>query len=469
MNSLLKLGCIALMTLSAFVSRSAPTVTKIAAGDAHSLFVESDGSLWGMGDNEYGQLGLGSGLSQTNRPQQILPSNSNVTNVSAGLLDSLFIKSDGSLWAMGYNIFGELGDSTTTTCFFPEQIMPSGSGVTTIACGYYHDLFRTSVTTGNFPNTSTNVSRWGIGYDFDGELGDGTTVDELSPEQIQSTTIASNGVTQLAAGFEHSLFVRADGSLWATGFNSEGQLGDGTMTERHSPVEIQSNNVIAVAAGYYHSLFLKSDSTLWAMGWNASGQLGDGTTVDKSSPVQVATNVTAVAASDDFSLFIKSDGSLWGMGDDADGELGNNSTTDQPTPVEIVPNNVVAIAAGHFHSLFIKSDGTLWAMGYNGFGQLGDGTTTQRNTPVQVVVPVILPRPVVTSISLSKTNLVVNGSNGQSGLTYFTLMSTNITKALNQWTPVATNVLNADGNFSFTATNAVKTATPQRFYILQAQ
>jgi alpha-tubulin suppressor-like RCC1 family protein len=115
---------------------AAPTVTQVAAGEFHSCFVKSDGSLWGMGDNEYGQLGLGFGLSQTNLPQQL--ANTNVTAAAAGYWHTLFLE-NGSPWAMGYNDDGELGDGTTNNHYFPEQIV--SGGVATLAAGYFHSLF----------------------------------------------------------------------------------------------------------------------------------------------------------------------------------------------------------------------------------------------------------------------------------------------------------------------------------------
>jgi hypothetical protein len=195
--------------------------------------------------------------------------------------------------------------------------------------------------------------------------------------------IASN-VVAVAAGSIHSLFVKADGTLWAMGYNGHGQLGNGTTVSTNQPVAVASN-VVAVAAGGEHSLFVKNDGTLWAMGYNFNGQLGNGTNDNASHPVpvNVASNVVAAAAGWGHSLFVKSDGTLWAMGYNYDGELGNGTTVNTNQPVAVA-SNVVAVAGGDDHSLFVKSDGTLWAMGSNGNGQLGNGSTTNSTVPVQV-------------------------------------------------------------------------------------
>ena len=93
--------------------------------------------------------------------------------------------------------------------------------------------------------------------------------------------IGGSNVVSVAAGTDYSLFVKADGTLWAMGDNSAGELGDGTTIQRNSPVFVASN-VVSVAAGFIHTLFLESDGTLWAMGNNAEGQLGDGTTTNRT-------------------------------------------------------------------------------------------------------------------------------------------------------------------------------------------
>jgi alpha-tubulin suppressor-like RCC1 family protein len=137
------------------------------------------------------------------------------------------------------------------------------------------------------------------------------------------------------------------------------------------------------------SLALKSDGTIWAWGENAIGQLGDGTTTERHTPVQVGTpplgEVTAVAAGQGHNLALRSDGTVWAWGLNARGELGDGTTTDRLTPVQVQNlSGIKAIGAGDNHSLAVRSDGTVWAWGFNIRGQLGDGTTTDRHTPVQV-------------------------------------------------------------------------------------
>jgi hypothetical protein len=126
------------------------------------------------------------------------------------------------------------------------------------------------------------------------------------------------------------------------------------------------------------------------------------------------------------------------------------------------------IAAGYYHGIFVKSGGSLWAMGCNQFGQLGDGTFANRYSPAQVV-PLVIPQPVVTGVTLANPNLILSGTNAESGRMCYTLMSTNLEKPLSQRTTVATNSLTNDGAFTIAAANAVIRGAPQQFYVLQAQ
>jgi len=375
-RNLIRVWLVGLVLLQA-ITGSAQSVTLVTAGFYHTLLLKSNGSLWATGWNLYGQLGNSNYATAypygTDLPVQMVASN--VIAVAAGGSHSLFLKSNGSLWAMGWNAYGQLGDGTTDSGNYetnrPEQIV--ASGVTAIAAGLNHSLFLKS-----------DGSLWAMGDNSYGQLGDGT-IDSGNYETNRPEQIVASGVTAIAAGYRHSLFLMSDGSLWAMGDNAYGQLGNATYNNTNQPVQILASNVTAIAAGDQHSLFLKNDGSLWAMGNNQAGQLGDPTVGATNSPDLIVTgNVTAIAGGSAHSLFLMSDGSLWAMGNNHYGQLGNASDNNTNRPVQILASGVTAIATGYGHSLFIKGDGSLWGMGDNLNGQLGDSTYNSTNQPVQV-------------------------------------------------------------------------------------
>ena len=221
---------------------------------------------------------------------------------------------------------------------------------------------------------------WAWGYNRNGQLGDGTTTDRSTPGPVPNLT----DVVSVAASDRHNLALKRDGTLWAWGQNSNGQLGDGTTTPSLTPKQVLTG-VVSVATGYHYSLAVKSDGTLWAWGDNEYGQLGDGTWADSFTPKQVLTGVVAVAAGGSHSLALKSDGTLWAWGDNYSGQLGDGTTFPftRTTPQLVnLPGGVVAMGASPTHSMAVKSDGTLWTWGL-GSELLGDGTTS-RSTPGQL-------------------------------------------------------------------------------------
>lgn len=335
-----------------------------SAGNFHTLFIKPDGTLWGAGANNFGQLGDGSTTARLS-PVQLA---TGVASVAAANNDySLFVKNDGSLWATGRNEVGQLGDGSTSNRSTPVQI---ATGVAQAAAGGGHTFF-----------IKNGGVLWGMGWNNIGQLGDGSTADRLSPVQITS------GVATVAAFNQHSVFVKLDGTLWTMGWNSYGQLGDGTNTNQSAPVRVATGVATAVgsvAAGYGHTVFVKADGTLWGMGWGLNGQLGAANLANKTTPVQIAIGVTAVAAGGYHTLFLKTDKTLWAMGSNSEGQLGDGTLIDRHNPVQIA-TDVTAIAAGYYHSVFKKADGTLWGMGGNP-GTLGDGTRIRRPTPVQIGV-----------------------------------------------------------------------------------
>lgn len=343
-------------------------VTAIAAGDTHSLALKSDGTVWTWGLNTQGQLGDGT---TTQRKVPVAVSGlTSVASVAAGAAHSVAIKSDGSVWAWGSNTDAQLGDGTVLQRNTPVQNLSVTAAIRASA-GTKHTLILTS-----------DGSIAAFGDDTDGQRGDGVAA-AFRTRAVQAGAFAD--VVAVDAGASHTLAVRSDGAVWSWGTNTNGQLGDGTTTERRIPVMIPSfTSVQRVSAGASHSLAVKTDGTVWAWGLNTNGQLGDGTTTQRTSPVQVSGIAVAsqVAAGGSHSLSLLADGTVRSWGLNTDGQLGDGSTTSSSTAVSVQGlSSMTALAAGTAHSLALKSDGTVWTWGRNTDGQLGDGTSTARNTP----------------------------------------------------------------------------------------
>jgi alpha-tubulin suppressor-like RCC1 family protein len=296
----------------------------------------------------------------------------NVAKAAGGYVHTLAIKSDGTLWACGGNSRGELGDGTTTDRRTPVQVSGLRGVVAAAAGGLDTSSHSLAVT--------SDGTVWAWGDNSYGELGDGTTTDHLSPVQVPSLT----GVASVATGAHFSLALKSDGTVWAWGDNHWGTLGDGTQTQRLSPVRVTGlTGIVAVAAGESHALAVNSDGTVWAWGTNSNGELGNGSTAAAYlAPVQALglTNVIAVAGGSSFSLAVRSDGTVWSWGYNNYGQLGDTVWPSRNTPAQVSgADAVVAVAAGSATSLALKSDGTVLAWGY---GAADDETNAYSPVPV---------------------------------------------------------------------------------------
>ncbi len=297
--------------------------------------------------------------------------------IAAGQTHTVALKSDGTLWAWGYNAHGQLGDSTTFQRNTPVQAAGGGNTWAAVAAGRLHTVALKS-----------DGTLWAWGLNDVGQLGDGTTINKSIPVQVSG---GGNTWVAIAAGGDHTVALKSDGTLWAWGYNFFGQLGDGTTTNKTTPVQVAGggNTWVAVTAGGNHTVALKSDGTLWAWGYNLYGQLGDGTTINKSTPVQVPGGgntwvaIAAGGAGGNHTVALKSDGTLWAWGYNFYGQLGDGTTINKTTPVQVAGggNTWSEITAGYLHTVALKSGGPVWTWGYNQTGQLGDGTNVNKNIP----------------------------------------------------------------------------------------
>ncbi|MHB8513293.1 MAG: RCC1 domain-containing protein, partial [Actinomycetota bacterium] len=351
-------------------------VVSIAAGSTHCMALKSDGTVWAWGYNNGGDLGNGTSTNSS-VPVEV-GGLAGVVSISAGEWSSIALKSDGSVWAWGA---APLGDGSDVDSSVPIQAIRL-AGTVAIASGGYHFLALLLPASGG-------ASSWG--ENTYGQLGNGSGGSITFNSDVPAAVSNLSGVSQVAAGNDHSLALKSDGSVWAWGHNNFGQLGNNSTTDSYVPVHVSGlANVVAIAGGVGHSLAVTSDGSVWAWGDNAIGQLGNGSTTNSSVPVRVSniSGVVSVAGGDGHSLALKSDGSVWAWGRNNEGQLGNNSTTNSSVPVAVSGLSqifgIVAIAAGGNHSLALQADGTAIAWGYNGDGELGNGSTTNSSVPVTV-------------------------------------------------------------------------------------
>ncbi len=382
----------------------------ISAGTAHTAAIcFNDSVVRDWGANANGQLGLNDTTQETSPLKVHGPGNvgflGHIKQIVIRENFSLALMNDSTVWSWGYNGDGELGNNSTGERMVPVQVHGPGNvgfltGITQISGGYAHAIALKS-----------DGSVWAWGDNTNGELGDSTTTNRLTPVQVHGLLNFGflTGVTQIAAGQQYNLAIIAGGNVLSWGLDTNGELGDGTLIDKHVPVQVHGpgnigflNTITSIAAGGQHGLALKVDSTVWAWGLNVNGELGDNTVKIDSLPAQVhgfnnfgfLTGATFIKAGYYFSAAIVSDSSVWTWGFNHYGQLGVNDTTERNTPVHVhgTGNNgilagIIEVALGDEHMIAKDKKGTYWAWGWNGNGQIGDGTTTDRWTPVMVMDP----------------------------------------------------------------------------------
>ena len=359
-----------------------PQLTAVG-GFEHTMVLKTDGSVWGWGGNWYGQLGNGNDSTWLQAsPTQAAPLN-DVTALAAGFYHTVALKNDGTVWTWGGNDNGQLGIGSTMnpagTTILPVNTpsqVVSLSGVVTAIAVGAHHTVA----------LKSDGTVWTWGANSQGQLGDGSTTDRSTP--VQATALPL--IRAVAAGSYHTLAVDNDGTVWSWGYNAYGQLGDGSSAAQNTPVQISGlTGVSALTAGLGHTAAIKSDGTVWAWGLHTNGQLCDNSTDNRNTPTQVigisgVATLAAGSAGGVHTMALKSDGTVWTWGANTFGQLGDGTTTNRTTPAQVTGlSGIALIAAGGDYSLAVKNDGTLWGWGYNGIRQLGDGTDTNRSAPVQ--------------------------------------------------------------------------------------
>lgn len=358
---------------------SEPLSPKLWVVDHHAFLLKADGTLWAWGDNSNYALGLGD--NQDRYMPTLVDANTNQwVDLAPGVSFTLARKADRTLWAWG-NGGKQLGLSGTALAEWPTQV-----GIDT-------DWIAISAHITPSMGIKSDGTLWTWGENRFGSLGQGDTGDKIIPTQVQIT----GPWAKATATWNRAYVIKTNGELWTFGQNAYGSLGIGEPLPStcnppgtfdgscNAPMKIGAENKwLYISAGYDHTLALKKDHSLWVWGNNGDGELGAAVPTGygsyQSSPVMAGVDKdwTQVSAGRFFSLGIKSNGTLWAWGYNGDGMLGLDDYDRRITPTNVpsklpLGNQWLEVSAGRNFALARATDGSVWAWGNNAFGQLGLG------------------------------------------------------------------------------------------------
>jgi alpha-tubulin suppressor-like RCC1 family protein/ElaB/YqjD/DUF883 family membrane-anchored ribosome-binding protein len=302
-------------------------IIAIAAGGNFTIVLKSSGTVYATGQNTSGQLG-DSTTDEKHILTEMTDNNSNIIAIAAGGAHTVALKSDGTVYGTGRNDYGQLGDDTINEKHILTAMTTNNSNISAISAGAFHTLALKS-----------DGTAYGTGSNDYGALGDGTNGEK---HILTAMTTNNSNIIAIAGGGFHSLALKSTGTVYATGSNTSGQLGDGTNDDKNVLTAMTTNNsnISAISAGSSHSHALKSDGTVYGTGRNNRGQLGDDTTGDKNILTVMTTDnsgILAIAAGSEHTSVLKSDGTAYGTGRNDYGQLGDGTTGDKDVLTEMAP------------------------------------------------------------------------------------------------------------------------------------
>ena len=398
------------------------TFASITAGWHHTCGLTVAGAAYCWGMNYMAQLGDGASVGRTS-PGQVAGGWS-FARIAAGDYHTCAITTGGAALCWGWNDLGQLGNGNLSRGYFPQQvaggmsfamIAPANShtcGLTTSGAAYcWGTNFAGNIGDGTVGRTtapglvSGGISYTGVqtnyddnyvcgltaaglahcwGYNANGQLGDGTTTDRPSPAAVAGNVSFANLVTKPYG--KHRCGLTSAGSAYCWGTNSAGQVGNGTTVNQTSPVAVTGGLTFkTIVVGGYHTCGLTLDGSAYCWGSNSFGQLGDGTNVNQSSPVAVAGGLkfSSLSAGWSYTCGLTTAGFAYCWG--SSGQLGDGTTTNRSSPAAVTGSYAFAsLSAGFYQTCGLTSAGIAYCWGSNSQGTLGDGTTTDRNVPSAV-------------------------------------------------------------------------------------
>jgi alpha-tubulin suppressor-like RCC1 family protein len=296
-------------------------VVSVWGGARGTIILKSDGTVWTWGANFNGKLGVGIGPSTLNH--SLVPVEvhgvvnvgylNSISAVMGGEIHNVALKSDGTVWAWGWNFFGQLGNGTTNDAYSPVQTglgaVPPLTSVIKLGGRPYFTIA-----------VKSDGTIWSWGMNQYGQMGNGTVNSQSGPQvtvpvQVSNSSAggAINQPLQVTCGYQFGAAISTNGTVWTWGSGTHGERGTGVAAVGYTPAQVPGlTNITAISAGWFHILALKSDGTVWNWGNNSNGELGDGTTFNRSNAVQVLniSNIVAVSGGDSHSSALDADGGM---------------------------------------------------------------------------------------------------------------------------------------------------------------
>jgi alpha-tubulin suppressor-like RCC1 family protein len=425
----------------------------VAAGSGHTIFLDTCGKVYGVGYNMYGQLGSEC-VERDEKNEKIIYKNklelieyfakgsvSRVASIYAGCYHTIFLDTCGKVYAVGHNLFGQLGLGDKTSRHTPETIP------------YFADIPIASVTAGSFHTIFLDTSGkvYGVG---DATGSHGRDEDETSNvigymgprnnipilEMSLRTTPApikyfeDIPIASVYSGNYHTIFLDTQGRVYATGYNFEGQIGLGytSRIRTHVPIPYFANIPIASATcGCSHTIFLDTKGKVYAVGNNETGQLGLGDVTRRTTPTPIPffanIPIASVSAGQTHTIFLDTSGKVYAVGNNKFGQLGigleyddaggNEGTevceagdvgnegcevckagvaceAEKKKKYKTIPELITyfenipisSICAGGEHTTFVDFAGKAYIVGHNHRGQLGLGSVSSVSTPQAIYI-----------------------------------------------------------------------------------
>lgn len=349
------------------------TWIQVSSGATHTCGVTSEGALYCWGNNKDGQLGDDT-LNSTTQSVGVATLSFDVVEVAAGGSHTCARLKSGELYCWGSNTFGQLGIGTPESHRFPALVSDLPSGVARVTAGFAH----TCVILDSGP-----VYCWG--FNLFGTLGDGSTEGRRSPVAIPRL---SHGAIEIAAGVGHSCALIESGAVYCWGNNANGELGDGTGIQRLSPTAVSglSTGVVQVAARDARSCATRVSGEVLCWGTDSR------TNSQSRIPARISglpNKAKIVSVSDSHACATMDTGGLHCWGTNEKGQLGDGTKLDRHSPAAVssLPSTVAEISVGSHHSCALLTTGELYCWGGNSFGQLGDGTLEDRVVAARVLSP----------------------------------------------------------------------------------